>query len=196
MRQLTAEEIVLCAEDGTPSGAAPKLASHHAETPLHLGFSCYVFDASGRLLVTQRAHHKKVWPGVWTNTVCGHPMPGEAFDDAVRRRAHYELGMYVDALSLVLPRYRYVSPAYDGIVENEFCPVFVAGASTAPSLNPDEVAACRWMRWDDFVAEATRDDADMPMWSWWCRDQLKLLRREPAFEAAMSDAIARAEIVS
>ena len=62
---------------GAPVGQAPKSAIHHDDTPLHLAFSCYVLDPAGRLLVTTRAASKPSFPGVVTNTVCGHPRPGE-----------------------------------------------------------------------------------------------------------------------
>ncbi|MEX0789777.1 MAG: NUDIX domain-containing protein, partial [Actinomycetota bacterium] len=71
--QGAAELIVLVDEQGNPTGRAEKSSSHHLDTPLHLAFSCYVFDDRGRLLATRRANSKKVWPGVWTNSVCGHP---------------------------------------------------------------------------------------------------------------------------
>ena len=76
---------------------------HHASTPLHLAFSCYVLDESGRLLVTRRALSKATFPGVWTNTCCGHPAPGEAIEDAVVRRVGQELGITLHDLRLVLP---------------------------------------------------------------------------------------------
>src|SRR6266545_4096183 len=100
------EMIVLVDTLGREIGTAPKLESHHAKTPLHRAFSCYILDRHGQLLVTQRAHVKKVWPGVWTNSVCGHPAPGESFEDAIARRTQYELGMTVSNIQVVLPDYR------------------------------------------------------------------------------------------
>lgn len=169
--------IVLLDDDGKPIGTAPKLASHHADTPLHLGFSCYVFNDQGQLLLTQRAHSKKVWPDVWTNTTCGHPAPEESMVDAITRRLDYELGMTEDDFRLVLPDYRYKTPEYNGVVENEICPVYVAHATSEPRPNPAEVEACKWVAWEEFVRQAEADSGNI--YSYWCKDQLKQLKDHP-----------------
>ncbi len=83
----TEELIVLLDDDGTAIGTMPKPLVHHGETPLHRAFSAYLFDDRGRLLITRRAADKQTFPGMWTNTVCGHPGPGEDDAAAIARRA-------------------------------------------------------------------------------------------------------------
>lgn len=168
------ELIVLCDEHGNPTGKAGKAVSHNAKTPLHLAFSCYVFNDKGQFLVTQRALGKKVWPGVWTNSVCGHPAPDEDMQTAIRRRLRDELGMEATDLQVVLPDYRYKTPPFKGIIENEFCPVFVARAASEPKPNPEEVEGFKWMSWSTFKREVGKDSSNK--WSWWCKDQLKRLK--------------------
>ncbi len=171
---------MLVDEHGRPTGTAEKWSSHHAETPLHLAFSCYVFDSAGAFLMTRRAQTKKVWPGVWTNSACGHPAPRESFDDAIQRRLRYELGMTASDIEVVLPEHLYRAPPFAGIVEYEFCPVFVARQASEPEPNPIEVGACAWIDWDEFTARALADTDDE--YSWWCKNQLRELVGHPLIE--------------
>lgn len=144
------EQVVLLDESGTGIGVADKADVHHADTPLHLAFSSYLFDDEGRLLLTRRALHKKTWPGVWTNSCCGHPSPGEDAASAVFRRLSEELGVSGVVLDLVLPTFRYRAVMENGIVENEMCPVFRGRLNADPVLNEDEVDSFEWVPWGDF----------------------------------------------
>ncbi|HET8987430.1 MAG TPA: isopentenyl-diphosphate Delta-isomerase [Humibacillus sp.] len=166
------EQVVLVDDEGRVLGAAPKATVHGRHTPLHLGFSCYVFDADDRLLVTRRALDKRTFPGVWTNSFCGHPAPGEPLPYAVRRRAADELGLEVGEPRLVLPRFRYRAEM-GGVVELELCPVLAVHVDAAEPLRPrsDEVAAWSWEPWDDVVASVRRGREV----SVWCREQVALL---------------------
>ncbi|WP_392543592.1 isopentenyl-diphosphate Delta-isomerase [Oryzobacter telluris] len=166
------DEVVLVDADGARVGTASKSTVHHDDTPLHLAFSCYVVDPDGRLLVTTRAASKPSFPGVVTNTVCGHPKPGEDLADAVRRRARSELGVEVGTLRLVLPRFRYRA-VMNGLVEHEVCPVFVGFVDddgTAP--DPEEVDATAWVPWDEFSAGVLGGRTTV---SPWAREQVPLL---------------------
>jgi isopentenyl-diphosphate Delta-isomerase len=157
---------------------ADKATVHGPSTPLHLAFSCYGFDGDGRLLVTRRARDKRTFPGVLTNTCCGHPAPGEELEDAVRRRLDDELGLRATQLRLVLPDFGYRASA-GGIEENELCPVFVCTLVGEPRPRPDEVDSVAWWTWEEFLATARDTRSDL---SPWARLQAPLLEahRDPA----------------
>ncbi|GAA5116523.1 isopentenyl-diphosphate Delta-isomerase [Alloalcanivorax gelatiniphagus] len=169
------ELVVLLDEEGHAVGTADKATVHHADTPLHLAFSVYLFDPEGRVLVSQRAPSKKTFPGVWTNSCCGHPAPGERLEDAVRRRVGQELGAEVTDLELVLPRFRYRAEQA-GVVENEMCPVFVGRVEGTLSPDPTEVGDVRWEPWTDFRAAVLTGSEVV---SAWCREQVQQLPEHP-----------------
>lgn len=146
--------VVLLDGDRRPIGTAPRATVHHADTPLHLAFSCYVFDRAGRLLVQRRALTKRTWPGVWSNSCCGHPRPGEDVAGAAARRIRQELGLQPRDLRPLLPDFAYEAVMPDGIRENEACPVFGAVADGDPDPDPAEVAEWRWVPWAEFRAAA------------------------------------------
>ena len=147
--------VVLVDAEGRPIGTAPRASVHTDRTPLHLAFSCHIADERGRILLTRRALAKPTWPGVWTNAFCGHPRPGESFEDAVARRAVDELGTEVVGIAPLLPDFRYRAVDASGTVEHEICPVFTARLAGAPSPAPEEVADWAWVEPDALRAIAT-----------------------------------------
>ncbi len=167
---------MLLDEAGAAIGVADKADVHHADTPLHLAFSCYVFDSRGRFLLTRRAATKKTWPAVWTNSCCGHPAPGEPFLDAVRRRVRQELGLDLEAPRLVLPEFRYRAVMADGIVEHEMCPVLVAVTDEAPRPDPSEVDDLAWVDWAPWRSDVLAGRRSI---SPWCVEQVEALAEDP-----------------
>lgn len=167
------DDVTLLAEDGAVIGAFPKSEVHTTDTPLHLAFSCHLVDEQGRILLTRRALSKLTWPGVWTNSFCGHPRPGEDMIDAIERRAREELGARVTDLRPALPDYRYRAVDASGIVENEICPVYIARLDGELAPDPSEVAEWAWVAGDDAVASV----AGAPFaFSPWLVEQLPQLR--------------------
>ncbi|WP_251450257.1 isopentenyl-diphosphate Delta-isomerase [Microbacterium sp. Marseille-Q6648] len=152
-----ADHVVLLDDEGRAIGTAPKSSVHGTDTALHLAFSCHVVNAAGQVLVTRRALDKKTWPGVWSNSFCGHPRPAEPVIAAVHRRAEFEIGLTLTELELALPLFRYRAVDATGIVEHEVCPVYTARTDEEPTLNPNEVVDARWVDPLDLAAslEAT-----------------------------------------
>ncbi|MFG1709335.1 isopentenyl-diphosphate Delta-isomerase [Nonomuraea sp. M3C6] len=169
----TEEHVVLVDGAGHAIGTAPKTSVHGHETPLHLAFSSYVFDHEGRVLLTRRADHKVTWPGVWTNSCCGHPLPGEPPERAVLRRLSYELGLRAEPADLLLPTFAYRAVMPNGIVEHELCPVYRVTVDAPVAPNPEEVGEVLWMPWKEF-AEGVQNG--LLAISPWCREQVPLLK--------------------
>jgi len=168
--------VVLVDRNNNPIGAADKDTIHSTDTPLHRGFSLFLFNARHELLVTRRSGSKKTFPGVWSNTVCGHPGPQETPIDAAKRRLKEELGIETSNIKEVAP-YRYRSADKNGIVENEICPILVAHTDVDPIPNKEEVDAWKWMEWDDFLK-----DTEQHPWRYspWCIEEAALLSRHHA----------------
>jgi len=166
------EQVVLLSDDGYPVGTADKVAVHTTETPLHLAFSCHVANEAGEVLVTRRALSKLTWPGVWTNSFCGHPAPGESMEDAIARRAERELGITVSRVEVVLPDFRYRAVDASGIVENEVCPVYRAYTSDAVAPSADEVAEFAWLSPEALREAAVAAPFAFSPWLVWQLDEL------------------------
>ncbi len=154
----------------------PKAEVHHESTPLHRGFSLFLFNPRGQVLLQQRSSKKKTWPLVWSNSCCGHPELGETNVRAAERRLKDELGMRAEVLEEVAPyRYRY---SRDGVMENEICPILVGFTREEPSLNPVEVEAAAWLGWGAFLQDiATNPDK----YSDWCIEEARILDEHPRF---------------
>ncbi|HLA96454.1 MAG TPA: isopentenyl-diphosphate Delta-isomerase, partial [Pyrinomonadaceae bacterium] len=149
MDQISDDIVVLVDESDRVIGSALKREVHHSQTPLHRGFSVFLFNGRGELLLQQRALTKQTWPGIWSNSCCGHPMPDETVEAAAERRLKFELGLSNIDLMIALPDFRYRAEK-DGVIENEFCPVLFGFTDQQPRVNPDEVEAVRWIDWKQF----------------------------------------------
>src|SRR4051812_10929459 len=95
--------IVLLDESGRRSGTMPRDRVHTDRTPLHLAFSVYLLNTSNQLLMTRRSLSKLTWPGVWSNSCCGHVHPDEDPAQAAERRVGEELGITAVELKPILP---------------------------------------------------------------------------------------------
>src|SRR4051812_34432219 len=119
---MAAEQLILVDAHDRELGAGEKLQVHLAGA-LHRAFSIFVFDAAGRLLIQKRAPGKYHSAGLWSNTACGHPRPGEATAPAARRRLREEMGLDCELHEAF--EFLYRAELGDALVEHEYDHVFV-----------------------------------------------------------------------
>lgn len=132
--------LELVDEDGRTIGTAEKLSAHQPPGRLHRAFSVFLFDVSGRLLLQRRALGKYHSPGVWSNSCCGHPYPGESPFAAAARRTSEELGAAPALLAEAgTVTYRHPDPA-SGLVEREYNHLFTGLLRDEPVPDPGEIA--------------------------------------------------------
>ncbi len=177
MNMQPAEVVVLVDEKNNVLGTSPKSSVHTAATPLHRGFSFFLFDQAGRILLQQRSHTKKTWPLVWSNSVCGHPALNETNVDAAKRRLAHELRMSATHIEEISPyRYTFVR---DGVMENEICPILAGFTLDQPKPNADEVEATRWVPWSEFLEELRSRPG---FYSEWCEEEARILETHPRLQ--------------
>jgi isopentenyl-diphosphate delta-isomerase len=156
-----AEMLVLVDENDGEVGTEEKLAAHRAGR-LHRAFSIYLFNSRGELLITRRAPGKYHSPGLWTNTCCGHPRPGEPVERAALRRLGEETGIACE----LSPAFRFLYRAEfaNGLVEHELDHVFIGRYEGPFALAPDEADAAKWMDADALSAEVAAHPERFTVW--------------------------------
>ena len=144
------EQVVLVDEKDNPIGLMPKMEAHERAV-LHRAFSVFILNGKGELMLQQRANHKYHSPGLWTNTCCSHQRDGESNIDAGQRRLHEEMGFTTELTELT--SFIYKASFDNGLTEHEFDHIMLGRYEDNPVINPDGVAAWKWMP----LAEVKKD---------------------------------------
>jgi isopentenyl-diphosphate delta-isomerase len=143
-------------------GVAPKLDAH-LDGRLHRAVSVVLFDDSGRLLLQRRAPGKYHSGGLWSNTCCGHPRPGETTNDAAQRRLSDELGID-DCVLKGVGEFLYFARLEGGLVEHELDHVLIGRWNGLAAPDPSEVAETRWIERDDLMNELETRPTEYTAW--------------------------------
>ena len=136
----------------------------HQQGVLHRAFSVIVFNPQGELLLQQRAMHKYHSRGLWTNTCCSHPLPGEEVEAACHRRLVEEMNFDCPLKKIAVLHYQ-TPPLDTGLIENEMLHLFVGTTEQQKfSPNPEEVMAWRWISIDDLKKEVEMRPEQFSFW--------------------------------
>jgi len=155
------EHVVLVDEQGDEVGVAEKMRAHR-EGLLHRAFSIFVFNAENEVLLQRRAKHKYHSGGLWANTCCSHPSPGEAIESAAHRRLGEEMGF--DCPLEEKFSFLYKKAFDNGLTEHEFDHVFVGFYDGEVVPNPREVDSYKWCSWDEVQRDVRANPRDYVYW--------------------------------
>jgi isopentenyl-diphosphate delta-isomerase len=142
--------VILVNEKDEEVGVMEKLQAHRKGL-LHRAFSVFLFNSAGQLLLQRRAEGKYHSGGLWTNTCCSHPRPGESIENAAVRRLKEEMGITCDLKKEF--SFIYHIDFGDGLYEHELDHVFTGICDIPVAPNPDEV-----MDWQYIGVEELKKD--------------------------------------
>lgn len=163
------ETLILVDAQDCFVGLAEKILAHK-ENFLHRAFSVWVANSKGEVMLQHRAKTKYHSGGLWTNTCCGHPRPGETIEDAVHRRLKEEMGFDCDVYKAA--EFVYQADFANGLHEHEYLHVFVGTYDGIPAPNPEEADGWKWVGLDGIVRDVNaRPDA----YTYWSKIALEKL---------------------
>lgn len=155
------DELILVDEHDVVTGHDKKLRVHRLSL-LHRAFSVFLFNDAGELLLQQRALTKYHSGGLWANSCCSHPRKGETLEEATQRRLQEELGITCPLHAAGHIIYRANVPPE--LIEHEYDHLFTGHYNGEFALNPEEVAAVRWISLPDLDKEVKNHPERFAEW--------------------------------
>lgn len=155
------DKVILVNENDQEIGSEEKLQAH-IDGLLHRALSVLIFNSSGELLLQRRALDKYHSPGLWTNTCCSHPRPGEDTAAAAHRRLNEEMGMkamLTHGISFI-----YKAEFDNSLTEHELDHVFVGISDDLPELNPDEAMEYKYISPDHLIEDMKENPSNYTVW--------------------------------
>lgn len=143
-------DVILVDSQDNEIGRMEKLEAHQKGI-LHRAFSVFIFNNQNELLLQRRAFGKYHSEGLWTNTCCSHPVPGERILDAAKRRLKEEMELECSLQSSF--SFIYKAKLDNNLTENELDHVVIGFSDETPHINPSEAIAFKWQKLEDIVTD-------------------------------------------
>lgn len=163
------EKVILVDSDDNQIGEAEKMQAHLNDS-LHRAFSIFIFDAKNRLLIQQRAQRKYHSGGLWTNTCCGHPRPGEETLAAAHRRLQEEFGF--DCPLKCITKFIYHAKLDNNLSEHEIDNVLIGFYNDKVNPDPNEIMNYSWEKISQLQSELQLAPEKFTAWFKLCFDKV------------------------
>ena len=161
MNESESEYVILVDEADNEMGVEEKMKAHE-EGRLHRAFSIIILNSRKQLLLQQRAKTKYHCGGLWTNTCCSHPRPGEALEEAIHRRLKEEMG--IDCPLKKALKFKYKTEFSNGLTEHEIDHVYTGRYDRNPIINKTEAEAFKWISIQDLKKDITLNPQKYTPW--------------------------------
>ena len=168
------ENVILVDVNDNELGVMEKIKAHE-EGLLHRAFSVFLFNSNGEVLLQQRNKNKYHSGGLWSNTCCSHPRPGESISDAANRRLREEMGMEADLLHAF--SFVYKSDLDNELTEHELDHVFLGETNSLPKMNIEEVEDYRYVSIEHLQEDIKNNPDHYTEWLKICFDNLLKFRK-------------------
>jgi len=156
------EKIILVDENDNKIGTEEKIKAHRNGGKLHRAISVLVFNPKEEMLLQRRAKIKYHCPGLWSNTCCSHPRPGEKTIDAAHRRLKEEMGF--DCHLKKVFDFIYKVDFDNGLFEWEFDHFFIGEFGGQPNPDPKEVEEYKWVSRKELKRDIKKNPQDYTYW--------------------------------
>jgi isopentenyl-diphosphate delta-isomerase len=153
--------VILVDKDDIPTGTALKLEAHR-NALLHRAVSVFIVNDKGEWLLQRRALDKYHSNGLWTNTCCTHPVPGESSKDAAERRLKEEMGLVCD-LYYLFP-FIYKGKLDNELTEHELDHVYLGISNDPPEINREEVEDWKYISFIELAEDVQKNSDEYTYW--------------------------------
>jgi isopentenyl-diphosphate delta-isomerase len=166
------EQVILVDEQDHEIGTMEKMEAHQKGL-LHRAFSLLIFNTKGEMLLQQRAISKYHSGGLWTNTCCSHPLPGETIEQAGKRKLQQEMGFTCDLR--YSHKFIYKVQLDNNLIEHEWDYVLIGYFDGTPAINKDEAQAWKFESIETIQHDAKENPDRYTCWFKLILDQPELL---------------------
>ena len=153
--------VTIVDEHDQELGVMEKMEAHKLGI-LHRAFSVFIFNNRGEMLLQQRSFKKYHSAGLWTNTCCGHPNPGEITIDGANRRLKEEMGFSTELKEVF--NFTYRSVFENGLTENEIDHVFTGVYDGNINPDPSEVSTFSYRKVSEIKMELQISQKEFTTW--------------------------------
>lgn len=161
MKENEQEYVILVDADDNEIGAMRKMEAHQ-KALLHRAISVFICNSNGDWLLHRRALQKYHSNGLWTNTSCSHPFPGESNLQAANRRLMEEMGLKANLVEIF--NFTYKEPLDNELTEYELDHVFFGITDEKPVINPDEVDDWKYISFNELEADIEKNPENYTVW--------------------------------